>query len=219
MFSSPPACLGTDSLVVVVEWSICEVFLSLTARLPTLRQCSPAGYSTLRLVLSCVCVRARVQFLESFLNENQRLRLAVRMKGLFRAIMGNPTGFYTLDLASTQGRLTAIKVGQRDVPLHPPLFLPRFVPLRTPPWNSSGPLAVAAAAKQHVGPRGGAHARPASVESRDGIDPASVRLAARPEIVCGCPSTNCGWMGKRRLIVSGWANSLVTDRKHFCNPG
>lgn len=55
-----------------------------------------------------------MQFLESFLNENQRLRLAVRMKGLFRAIMGNPTGFYTLDLASAQGRMTAIKVGHRS---------------------------------------------------------------------------------------------------------
>lgn len=53
-----------------------------------------------------------MQFLESFLNEHQRLRLAVRMKGLFRAIMGNPTGFYTLDLASAQGRMTAIKVSR-----------------------------------------------------------------------------------------------------------
>lgn len=50
------------------------------------------------------------QFLESFLNDGQRLRLAVRMKGLFRAVMGNPTGFYMLDLASAQGRMTAIKV-------------------------------------------------------------------------------------------------------------
>lgn len=45
------------------------------------------------------------------------------------------------------------------------------------------------------------------------LTPASVRLAARPEIVSGCPSPNCGWIGKRRLIVSGWANFLVTDRK------
>lgn len=54
-----------------------------------------------------------IQFLESFLNENQRLRLVVRMNGLYRAVMGNPTGFYTLDLGSTQGRTTAVKVSQR----------------------------------------------------------------------------------------------------------
>lgn len=51
-----------------------------------------------------------VQFLGSFLSESQRLRLAVRMKGLFRAIMGNPSGFYMLDLASAQGRMAAVKV-------------------------------------------------------------------------------------------------------------
>ncbi|CAM9197908.1 unnamed protein product [Ectocarpus sp. 13 AM-2016] len=54
----------------------------------------------------------RFQFLESFLNANQRLRLALRMKGLYRAIMGNPSGFYTLDLSSTQGRMAAIKLGE-----------------------------------------------------------------------------------------------------------
>lgn len=59
-----------------------------------------------RWLFSCFAL----QFLESFLDGSQRLRLAVRMKGLYRAIMGNPTGFYTLDLSSAQGRLTAIKV-------------------------------------------------------------------------------------------------------------
>lgn len=53
---------------------------------------------------------ARRQFLESYLDTKQRLRLAVRMRGLYRAVMGNPTGFYTLDLGSTQGRLAAVKV-------------------------------------------------------------------------------------------------------------
>lgn len=56
----------------------------------------------------------RPQFLESFLDANERLRLAVRMKGLYRAIMGNPSGFYTLDLSSTQGRMAAIKVRGHD---------------------------------------------------------------------------------------------------------
>lgn len=51
-----------------------------------------------------------IQFLESFLTEGQRLRLAVRMKGLYRAVMGNASGFYALDLRSAQGRMTAIKV-------------------------------------------------------------------------------------------------------------
>ena len=50
------------------------------------------------------------QFLEAFLNEGQRLRLAVRMKGLYRAVMGNASGFYALDLRSAQGRMAAIKV-------------------------------------------------------------------------------------------------------------
>lgn len=50
------------------------------------------------------------QFLESFLDAGQRLRLAVRMRGLYRAVMGNPTGSYLLDLGTTHGRLTAIKV-------------------------------------------------------------------------------------------------------------
>ncbi|CBJ31908.1 Hypothetical leucine rich repeat calcium binding protein [Ectocarpus siliculosus] len=54
----------------------------------------------------------RDQFLESFLNAKQRLRLALRMKGLYRAIMGNPSGFYTLDLSSAQGRMAAIKLGE-----------------------------------------------------------------------------------------------------------
>lgn len=51
-----------------------------------------------------------MQFLKSFLGVSERLRLAVRMKGLYRAIMGNSTGFYTLDLGSAQGRMAAIKV-------------------------------------------------------------------------------------------------------------
>ncbi|CAM9291885.1 unnamed protein product [Ectocarpus fasciculatus] len=54
----------------------------------------------------------RFQFLETFLNGNQRLRLALRMKGLYRAIMGNPSGFYALDLSSSQGRMAAIKLGE-----------------------------------------------------------------------------------------------------------
>ena len=54
-----------------------------------------------------------LQFLEAFLNEGQRLRLAVRMKGLYRAVMGNASGFYTLDLRSAQGRMAAIKVCRR----------------------------------------------------------------------------------------------------------
>eukprot|EP00752_Nemacystus_decipiens_P005020 g4560.t1 len=65
-----------------------------------------------RLLPQVVNPEERTQFLDSFLNESQRLRLAVRMKGMFRAIMGNPTGFYTLDLASPRGRMTAIKLGE-----------------------------------------------------------------------------------------------------------
>ncbi|CAM9116440.1 unnamed protein product [Pylaiella littoralis] len=65
-----------------------------------------------RLLAVVVNSEERSQFLESFLSETDRLRLVVRMKGLYRAVMGNPTGFYTLDLGSTQGRTAAIKLGE-----------------------------------------------------------------------------------------------------------
>jgi hypothetical protein len=37
---------------------------------------------------------------ESVLDRPQRLRLVVSMRGNFRALMGNPTGHYSLDLAN-----------------------------------------------------------------------------------------------------------------------
>ncbi|CAM9343850.1 unnamed protein product, partial [Scytosiphon promiscuus] len=65
-----------------------------------------------KLLPQVVNSNERSQFLKSFLGVGERLRLAVRMKGLYRAIMGNPSGFYTLDLGSTQGRMAAIKLGE-----------------------------------------------------------------------------------------------------------
>lgn len=37
------------------------------------------------------------------------------MKGLYRAVMGTPSGFYALDLRSAQGRMAAIKVSVNSV--------------------------------------------------------------------------------------------------------
>lgn len=75
------------------------------------------------------CPRLLPQFLDSFLDSRQRLRLAVRMRGMYRAVMGNPTGSYMIDLGSTRGRLAAQKVRRP-----PALSL-----LTRPPQSPRGP--------------------------------------------------------------------------------
>jgi hypothetical protein len=54
----------------------------------------------------------RALFVESVLDRPQRLRLVVNMRGNFRALMGNPTGHYSLDLANAKDRWTAIRLGE-----------------------------------------------------------------------------------------------------------
>ncbi|CAM9374928.1 unnamed protein product, partial [Discosporangium mesarthrocarpum] len=54
----------------------------------------------------------RARFLEAHLDAQQRLRLAIRMKYVFRAVMGNPTGLYVLDMREASGRLAATKLAE-----------------------------------------------------------------------------------------------------------
>ncbi|CAM9606226.1 unnamed protein product, partial [Phaeothamnion confervicola] len=65
-----------------------------------------------KLLPQIVSPQERALFIERMLTAEQRLRLAVRMRHMFRAVMGSPTGFYMLDLSVPKERWTAIRLSE-----------------------------------------------------------------------------------------------------------
>ncbi|CAM9188432.1 unnamed protein product [Choristocarpus tenellus] len=65
-----------------------------------------------KLLPQIVNPEQRARFIQLSLTQTQQQRLGLHMKSAFRALMGNPTGLYILDLSDSVERLAAIKLAE-----------------------------------------------------------------------------------------------------------